>query len=70
MLLKQTNVPREYIGNKARISEMDVPRVAFEASVIDPLVSDDLPPLPATPNVPVRPLVASTPKSIPAVAPK
>jgi hypothetical protein len=70
MLLKQTNVPREYIANKARINDLDVLRLASETLVADPLVGDDLPPLPATPIVPLRPLVAITPKSISSPAPK
>jgi len=62
-LLKQTNVPRQYIANKVRINEMDAERINFDENVVSPLiVLDEIPPLPPSPVIPERVPVAPVPR--------
>lgn len=51
--LKRTNIPRSYIGNKHRVTEMDLEHVPFfgENVIVPPVSTDDFPSLPPTPVV-------------------
>jgi hypothetical protein len=69
-LLKQTNVPRQYIAKKLRISEMDAERVKFEEDTVSPrIVLDKIPPLPPSPVIPERVPVAPVPRRQTTAAP-
>jgi hypothetical protein len=53
-LLKQTNVPKQYIADKVRINEMDAERIKFDEEIVSPRIAqDELLPLPQRPPVPL-----------------